>query len=123
MKDLNPTRNVTLLRSIGLACILAGFLTFDENATTILHTLWLPLLMAVGAALALQNVLAVALAITALAGIHADPDAADWATSRAYPALAILSSTVIFVILILRFRASINATRAARHAQREARRK
>lgn len=122
MKDVNPTRHATLLRGAGLVFILIGFMTFDENATTTVHTLWLPLLMATGAALSLQNILAVALAITALAGIHADPGATDWVTARAYPVLALIGSIVIVTILIKRFRRTIHATRAARRAEREARR-
>lgn len=122
MKDLNPTRPSTLLRGAGLILILVGALTFDEHADTVLHTLWLPLLMAAGAALALQNILAVALAITALAAIHANPDAEDWVTARAYPVLAAIGATTIAVILTSRFRRNMESTRDARRAAREARR-
>jgi hypothetical protein len=123
MKDLNPSRTATVLRGTGLVLILIGALTFDEQATTTLHTLWLPLLMAAGAALALQNILAVVLAVTALTGIHADPDSPDWVMSRAYPALAVTGTAAIAVMLTIRFRRNVIATRDARQAARDARRK
>jgi hypothetical protein len=122
MKDLNPGRTATWLRGVGLVLVIIGFLTFDEQSEAPLHTLALPLVMAVGAALALQNILAVTLAITALTGIHADTSAPDWVTSRAYPALAISGGIVIAVILTTRFRRNVTATRDARQAQRDARR-
>jgi len=121
MKDLNPGQTATWLRGAGLILILVGVLTFDEHSQVPLHTLFLPLMMAVGAALALQNVLAVTLAVTALAGIHADTGAADWITSRAYPALAITGGIIIAVILTVRFRRNVSSTREARQADREAR--
>ncbi len=122
MKDLNPTQPSTLLRAAGLLLILIGIFTFDENSTLTTHTLWLPLMMALGAGLALQNVLAVALAITALSGIHTNLQADDWVTARAYPTLATIGAVLIAIILTIRFRRNIAASRAARQAEREARR-
>jgi hypothetical protein len=101
--------------------ILTGLLTYDANATSVVHTLGLPLLMAVGTALALQNMLAVALAITALAAVHAEPQAPDWVISRAYPFLAAVGAATIVVILVRRFRSTVQATREAREAARRAR--
>ena len=121
-KDTKLSKRTMILRGAGLALILTGALTFDEAATVPMHTLWLPLMMAVGAALALQNLLAVALAITALAGIHADPGGSDWVAARAYPALAGAGAVVITVILARRFRHTMANTRAARVAARAARR-
>lgn len=122
MKDLDHTRSSTLLRGAGLILIMVGVLTFDEHASTALHTLWLPLLMAAGAALALQNILAVALAITALTGIHADPAAQDWVTARAYPLLAAAGTAATAIILTIRFRRNMIASRDARRTARETRR-
>ncbi|MBM4205546.1 MAG: hypothetical protein FJ194_15575 [Gammaproteobacteria bacterium] len=122
MKHLNSSQTAIWLRGAGLILIFTGFLTFDEHSQAPLHTLFLPLMMAAGAALALQNVLAVTLAVSALTGINTDTSAADWITSRVYPALAITGGIVIVVILTARFRRNMAATRDARQADREARR-
>ncbi len=98
--------------------ILASSLIFDSHSDAPLHDLWLPLVMAIGAILALQNTLAVALATTALAGIHTNFQAADWVPAQAYPLLALLGSVTIVVILVQRFRERITTTRTEREARR-----
>ena len=75
--------------------------------------------MAVGAACALRNVLAVALAVIALAGIRSDLDNPDWVPSLAYPALTLAAFTVAATLLIKRFRARMIATCDARNARRK----
>lgn len=98
--------------------ILASSLIFDTASDAPLHSLWLPLMMAIGAMLALQNVLAVALATTALSAIHTNLTSADWVIALAYPLLAALGTVTITVILVQRFRHQVVATRAARTARR-----
>ena len=98
--------------------ILASSLVFDSHSDAPLHDLWLPLVMAIGAMLALQNILAIALGTTALAGIHTNFHSADWVPAQAYPLLALLGSVTIAVILVQRFRERIIATRAEREARR-----
>lgn len=118
MKDAFQTSRSTLLRGVGLILILASSLIFDGHSDAPLHDLWLPLVMAIGAILALQNILAVALGTTALAGIHTDFQSADWISAQAYPLLALLGSVTIVVILVQRFRERIITTRSEREARR-----
>jgi len=118
MKDTLQTSRSTLLRGLGLILILASSLIFDSHLDEPLHDLWLPLVMAIGAMLALQNILAVALGTTALAGIHTNFHSADWVPAQAYPLLALLGSVTIAVILVRRFRERIITTRADREARR-----
>ena len=118
MKDTLQTSQSTLLRGGGLILILASSLIFDTGSDAPLYSLWLPLMMAIGAMLALQNILAVALATTALAAIHANLASADWVIARAYPLLAAFGTLTIIVILVRRFRHQVIATRAARTARR-----
>lgn len=118
MKDALQTSRSTLLRGVGLTLILASSLIFDSHSDEPLHDLWLPLVMAIGAMLALQNILAVALGTTALAGIHTNVHSTDWVPAQAYPLLALLGSVTIAVILVRRFRERIVTTRAEREARR-----
>ncbi len=118
MKDTFQTSRSTLLRGVGLTFILGSSLIFDSHSDTPLHDLWLPLVMAIGAILALQNVLAVALGTAALAGIHTNFQSADWVTAQAYPLLALLGTLTIVVILVQRFRKRILTTRSERELRR-----
>ncbi|MCP5181897.1 MAG: hypothetical protein H6993_10070 [Pseudomonadales bacterium] len=122
MKDLLPTKQASILRGIGLVLLLTCIFLIDGHSNSPLHRLWLPLVMAVGAALALHNVLAVALAILALTGIHADFGSPDWVVSVAYPCLAALAGLVVGVIVVQRFREHVRETRVVRARQREERR-
>jgi hypothetical protein len=119
MKDALQTSRSTLLRGLGLTLILGSSLIFDSHSDTPLHDLWLPLVMGIGAILALQNILAVALGTTALAGIHTNFHSVDWVPAQAYPLLALLGSVTIAVILVRRFRERIITTRAEREARRQ----
>ena len=114
-KDGLQTSRSTLWRGIGLILLLACSFVFDSSSDAPQHSLWIPLVMAVGAMLALQNVLAVALAVTALAGIHSTIGSPDWI---AYPMLALTGACTVTGILVHRFRLRIVATRAAREARR-----
>ena len=118
MKDVLQTNRSTLLRGVGLTLILGSSLIFDTASAAPLHSLWLPLVMVIGATLALQNVLAVALATTALTAIHANLSAGDWVVAVAYPLLALLGSLTISIILVQRFHLRVIATRAERAARR-----
>lgn len=117
-KDGLQTSRSTLWRGIGLMLLLACSFVFDSSSDAPQHSLWIPLVMAVGAMLALQNVLAVALAVTALAGIHSTIGSPDWIVSRAYPMLALTGACTVTGILVHRFRLRIVATRVAREARR-----
>lgn len=118
MKDTLQTSQSTLLRGVGLILILGSSLIFDSHSDTPLHNLWLPLVMAIGAILALQNILAVALGTTALTGIHTNFQSADWVIAQAYPLLALLGTLTIVVILVQRFRERIISTRTERESRR-----
>ncbi len=107
------------IRMFGLVLVGLVLFTLDGQSTSPLHTLFLPLVMAVGAACALRNVLAVALAVIALAGIRSDFDNPDWVPSLAYPALTLAAFAVAATLLIKRFRARMIATRDARNARRK----
>lgn len=118
MKDALQTSRSTLLRGLGLILILASSLIFDSHSDAPMHDLWLPLVMAISAMLALQNTLAVALGTTALAGIHTNFQSADWVQAQAYPLLVMFGTLTIVVILVRRFRERIIVTREEREARR-----
>ncbi len=118
MKDPIQTSRSTLLRGVGLLLILGSSMIFDTASDAPLHSLWLPLVMAIGAILALQNMLAVALATTALTAIHTNLSAGDWVIARAYPLLALFGGLTIAIILAQRFHHRVVTTRAEREARR-----
>ena len=118
MKGEPESHTAIQLRIIGLVLIGIALFTLDSNSSSPLHTLLLPLLMAVGAACALRNVLAVALAVLALAGIRADIDHTSWVVGIAYPMLAGIAAIVVIILLARRFRERVHATREERHARR-----
>ncbi len=103
----------------GLVLIGIAMFTLDGTSQSPVHTLWLPLLMAVGAMLALRNVLAVALAVIALAGIRMQPGDADWVPGIAYPLLTAAAGIATVVLLWRRFNKRIHETREARQARRQ----
>lgn len=92
--------------------ILLGLLVviYQPDAGGPLHRLLIPIGMALGAWLLVQNGVAVALGAGLLAALHSDPGAADWIVARAYPALAVFSFLVLAVLLGRRFRRHIAAT-------------
>ena len=119
MKGAPETDSTVRMRIAGLVLIGAGLFSIDGGSSAPMHTLILPLVMAAGAALALRNVLAVALAVLALAGIRAEPGHPDWVVGVAYPALAAAAGLTVATLLFLRFKAYSAQTRSERHARRK----
>ncbi len=107
------------MRMAGLLLIGIAMFTLDGASQTPVHTLWLPMLMAAGAMLALRNVLAVALAVIALAGIRMQPGDANWVTGIAYPLLTTAAGITAVVLLWRRFNKRVHETRDARQARRQ----
>lgn len=86
------------------------------------HDPWQRLLIPVGLALGcwmlVQNAAAVALGGGLLALIHSDPGGADPISGIAYPALAALAAVIAGAVFVRRFRQRIAATHEARWRQR-----
>lgn len=107
------------LRLLGGALLLLCVLLFQPGAETPLQRLWLPLLMGIGAALTLRNVLAVVVTGALLGMIRMDLASTDWISARAYPAIAIACALASVWILARRFRAYMLATREQRRALKQ----
>ena len=107
-------------RLVGIALTLVGIFVIDLNQMTALHQLWLPLLLALGAYLMSQSLMAIAIACGTLAYIHINSASPFWVESTAYPVIVILSVAIIGSTLIQRFRRRIAATHQARWAARNA---
>ena len=118
MKGAPESEQVILMRGVGLIIVAATLFTLDTSDPSALHQLVLPLLMAAGAALALRNLLAVALAVIALMGIRIDLGVSHWIQAIAYPAVVLATGIYVAVTLLARFRARIRATREEREARR-----
>lgn len=113
------TSSAVRMRIIGLVLVGIAMFTLDSGSSSPMHTLWLPLLMAAGAALALRNVLAVALAVVALAGIRIQPGDANWVPGIAYPLLTAVAGITVLALLWQRFSKRMRDTREARRARRQ----
>ena len=107
------------LRLMGGALLLLCVLLFQPGAETTLQRLWLPLLMGIGAALTLRNVLAVVATGALLGMIRMDLASTDWISARAYPAIAITCALASVWILARRFRVYMLATREQRRALKQ----
>lgn len=109
----------TRLLGVGLALLAALWL--EPGRFDPLHGLVLPLVMAVGAWLAAQNLLVVLLAVGGLALSAAELGSNNWVQSIAYPTLTITSALGMAAILWRRWRQRIADTHDARWAERERR--
>mgnify|MGYP006223302557 CR=1 FL=1 len=93
----------------------------DLNQINPLHQLWLPLMLAAGAYLMTQSIMAVAIACGTLAFTHINSTSPFWVESIAYPSIVFVCLTVIAMTLIQRFRKRIKATHDERWARRQER--
>ena len=107
------------LRLAGIALTALVLFTIDLNQRDALHGLILPLLLAGGAYLITQSIMAVALAVLTLSAANAQLAAEHWLEAYAYPALALVSGLTCLSLLIIRFRARVHATRKERWAHRQ----
>lgn len=108
-------------RFAGVVLTLFTIFVIDLNQITPMHQLWLPLMLAAGAYLMTQSLMAVAIASGTLAFTHINAASPFWVESIAYPGIVMLSIGIILTTLIQRFRQRIKATHAARWAQRQRR--
>jgi predicted membrane protein len=106
-------------RFAGVALALGSIFVIDLNQITPVHQLWLPLLLAAGAYLMTQSLMAVAIASGTLAYIHINTASPFWVDSIAYPIIVFVSGAIIAITLIKRFRQRIAATHEARWARRQ----
>ena len=105
-------------RLAGLILVLVCLALYQPGTTGVANQLLYPLLMAAGAWALVQNLAAVALAVTVLAALHAEPGTANWIPGLAYPGLVILGIVVLAAILVRRFRQRIAETHEARWSRR-----
>ena len=108
-------------RGIGFLVTLSAFLFWESGTTGVVNQLLLPLVIALGAYLIVENLLAIAVAIAALAGIHGDLTNPAWIESRAYPAVALTAAVVAGALIVQRFRERVETTRDERRSARQAR--
>lgn len=106
------------LRMLGVAVLLAAVVIYDANTNTLLHRLLIPATMAVATWLIVQNLAAVLLAVTVIAGTRINLDSADVLPSLVYPVIALLAGGGLAAIGVARFRQRIIATREARWRNR-----
>ncbi len=103
-------------------CLLVGCLIFyDPNSASLTQRLAIPAMMALGAWGLVQNLAAVAIGVTVLAGIHSDIDNHHWLDALGYPAITIIAGLTLTVILLRRFRQRIRDTHAQRWRNRQPR--
>ena len=100
---------------------LGSVFMIDLNQINPLHQLWLPLMLAAGAYLMTQSIMAVAIACGTLAFTHINSASPFWVESIAYPSIVFVCLTVIAMTLIQRFRKRIKATHDERWARRQER--
>ncbi|MCR9276529.1 MAG: hypothetical protein NXH85_01050 [Pseudomonadaceae bacterium] len=110
-----------LTRAIGVGLALFAALFIEPESRTWLHAAILPLLMALGAYLAAQNLLVVAAIVGALAASASNFGGSDIFVSAVYPALAGLCAIIVVTLLINRLRRRIRDTHEERwRARRDA---
>jgi hypothetical protein len=107
------------LRLLGCIVLVACLAFFDTDSQTPTQRLGIPLFMALGAWMLVQNLAAVAIGMLTLALIHSDREAASWIDSVAYPLLALGSGLMLGMVAVQRFRRRINRTHEARWAVRK----
>ena len=108
-------------RLAGVVLTLGSVFMIDLNQINPLHQLWLPLMLAAGAYLMTQSIMAVAIACGTLAFTHINSASPFWVESIAYPSIVFVCLTVIAMTLIQRFRKRIKATHDERWARRKER--
>jgi hypothetical protein len=104
---------VLAVRLAGVAIILGCVLLYRDHPDPVLRDLVLPAAIAVGALLAVRNVIAVALGAGLLAAIHWHPDG-NWIERIVYPLAALVAFAIVATIWIRRFRERIATTHDAR---------
>jgi hypothetical protein len=105
-------------RFVGIFVTCVVIFTMDLNQTTVLHTLLLPLLLALAGYLVTQSLMAVSLATAGLAFANMDLSSQFWVARFAYPGIAVLGFVTFLWLLIVRFRTRILTTREDRWANR-----
>lgn len=108
-------------RFAGVVLTLSTIFIIDLNQITALHQLWLPLMLAAGAYLMTQSLMAVAIACGTLAFTHINSTSPFWVESIAYPGIVVVSVGIIATTVLQRFRQRIKATHDERWAQRQKR--
>ena len=91
-------------RLAGVVLTLGSVFMIDLNQINPLHQLWLPLMLAAGAYLMTQSIMAVAIACGTLAFTHINSASPFWVESIAYPSIVFVCLTIIAMTLIQRFR-------------------
>ncbi|MCZ6853757.1 MAG: hypothetical protein O7G86_07540 [Gammaproteobacteria bacterium] len=107
------------LRFVGAAIVLVCLLLYDFESEALLHRLVLPIALAVGAWMLVNNLTAVCLAVSFLALAHSELTSEDWVVSLAYPAVAALCGACLLTIVIARFHDRIRETHEARWQHRK----
>lgn len=110
------------LRLAGVLVVALLVVLYQPDAQDPIQRLLVPVGLAVGAWMLVQNLAAVALGAGVLALIHSDPGSADPISGVAYPALAALAAFLAGAVFVRRFRRHIAATHDARwrHRRRSA---
>lgn len=104
------------LAGVGVVGIVVAL--WDPASGNLALRIGLPVLLAIGAALMVRNVAAVAFAAALLAGIHSKPGTADPVAAIAWPMACAAALATLAVIWGQRFRARIKATHGARWRNR-----
>lgn len=105
-------------RIAGVALLALSVVLYEPESPQIWQRLGLPLVMAAAAWLMVQNVVAVALGTTLLAGIHSQPGSPDPVTGIGYPLVAVTAALVLLGVLVRRFRDRIRSTHDERWQHR-----
>ena len=101
-------------RIAGAAMIAVAVVTLNQAVETALHQLWLPLLIALGAFLVTESLLATLLATTLLAALNIDLASPYWWVSTAYPGIALVGGALMVSMAWQRFKMRIAQTHEAR---------
>ncbi|HAR30586.1 MAG TPA: hypothetical protein DCR65_03615 [Gammaproteobacteria bacterium] len=105
-------------RLAGMALVVLVIALWDPVSGTVAMRVGLPLIVAIGAALMVRNIAAVAFAAALLAGIHSQPGGEDPVTAIAWPIACVAAIATLAVIWGRRFRERIKATHGARWRNR-----
>lgn len=107
-------------RLLGIGVLLAVTVIYDTGNTSLLHRLYIPAAMALGAWLVVQNLAAVLMAVVVIAATRTDFASTEILLSRIYPSVAALAGCGLAAIGLLRFQTRIAETREARWRNRNA---
>jgi len=114
-------RGALAKRILGAVIVAVAVVTLDSSVESALHQLWLPLLIALGAYLITESLLATTLATTLLTALHTEFASQYWWASIAYPSIAVLGTLVMGTLSWKRFRTRIQQTHEVRWQERKAR--